>query len=308
MFREWIIYLSAMIRLWCSKAWSILKTLLFFSGLHNSKDMASINEALETAGYAYDPDKDIFYSILYPWQRKYGYCRAYDEAAAPMGMIIDCEPVYFEYAGKNWLIEFWKGQYDLATGCEVGIYTSSRPVLNIPGIFFGTLYDSADKNDFLPMSYSLRKNDRTLFTREELHWWLTGFKLGEFSEPSELKMFVNISLKDTSMRDAFLQGLRMAGYNDREIDADGNTVSFLFLNPRTNQPHSRTKATDEIIQKKNKLLCDRFIEVTRGCTTLQEKLTAVSKKSPDLLGHVLSMGRPLKLYDQYKKFRGSNDR
>jgi hypothetical protein len=121
-------------------------------------------------------------------------------------------------------------------------------------------------------------------------------------------MFVFISLKDTIMRDAFLQGLRKAGYDDREIDIDGNTVSFLFSNPRTNQPLSRTKATDEIIQKKNKLLCDRFIEVTRGCRTLQEKLAAVSEKSPDLLGHVLSMGRPLKLYDQYKKFRSSNDR
>jgi len=44
----------------------------------------------------------------------------YDEAAAPLGMIVDCEPIHFEYKGKRWLIQFWKGQYDLPTGAEVG--------------------------------------------------------------------------------------------------------------------------------------------------------------------------------------------
>jgi len=33
--------------------------------------------------------------------------------------------------------------------------------------------------------------------------------------------------------------------------------------PRTPQPFTRTKVTDEIIQKKNKLLCDLYNEVTK---------------------------------------------
>ena len=32
--------------------------------------------------------------------------------------IIDCEPIYFSYGGKRWLIELWKGQYALTTGAE----------------------------------------------------------------------------------------------------------------------------------------------------------------------------------------------
>ena len=35
---------------------------------------------------------DIFYSLNDCWQRDFGYCRLYDEACAPLAMIIDCEP------------------------------------------------------------------------------------------------------------------------------------------------------------------------------------------------------------------------
>ena len=46
-----------------------------------------------------------------------------------MGMIIDCEPVRFYYGGKKWLIELWKGQYGMTTGCEIGVYTA--PVYDV---------------------------------------------------------------------------------------------------------------------------------------------------------------------------------
>jgi hypothetical protein len=101
----------------------------------------TVDEAVVAAGYEYDAGQDMFYSIMNPWQRKYGYCKIYDEAAAPLGMIIDCEPVHFEYQGRKWLIEFWKGQYDLTTGCEIGIYTD--PVeFQIPGVQIGSFYSS----------------------------------------------------------------------------------------------------------------------------------------------------------------------
>lgn len=63
-------------------------------------------ELINASGFDYDPKQDIFYSIMDPWQRKMGYCRLYDEACAPMGMIVDCEPVHFNYKGKRWMIEF----------------------------------------------------------------------------------------------------------------------------------------------------------------------------------------------------------
>jgi len=102
----------------------------------------------------------------------------YDEAAAPLGMIVDCEPIHFEYKGKRWLIQFWKG-----------VYATDKPDINIPGLFKGTFYNSIKDDEFLWMSFTLKKNGKVLFERGDRHWWLTGFKLGEFSQPWELTMF-----------------------------------------------------------------------------------------------------------------------
>ena len=90
--------------------------------LNDREKQAKLNELIEPFGFAYDGRQNIFYSRMDSWQRKYGYGRMFDEAAAPLNMIIDCEPVYFEYKDKRWLIEFWKGQYGIATGAEVGVY------------------------------------------------------------------------------------------------------------------------------------------------------------------------------------------
>ena len=192
-----------------------------------------LDEIVRAAGYSYEEKQDIFYSNMNAWQRNMGYCRLYDEASAPLGMIIDCEPIYFEYGGKRWMIELWKGQYDLTTGCEVGVYTSDHLDINIPGIFRGTFYYCASNDDLLAMSCSLKKNGRTIFSREDKHWWLTGFKLGEFSEPSELTMEISITLKDEPMRNAFINGLRGAGYPRKKFEINGNTVSLIFDEPYT---------------------------------------------------------------------------
>ena len=91
-----------------------------------------LNRDLKPFGFAYDYTQDIFYSIMDCWQRNFGYFRLYDEACAAFSMIIDCEPIYFNYNGKKWMIEFWKGQYGMTTGGEVGIYYTSGPILTFP--------------------------------------------------------------------------------------------------------------------------------------------------------------------------------
>jgi len=176
----------------------------WLSGFRKKKraDDEVLYKVMADAGYSYDPIQDIFYSNMDPWQRKMGYCRLYDEASAPLNMIIDCEPIYFEYGGKRWLIEFWKGQYGMTTGGEIGVYTTEGPDLDIPGLFNGTFYNCASNADRLYMSFTLVKDEEVLFKRKGKHWWLTGFKLGEFSEPSELTMYLTIALKDRFMRDA----------------------------------------------------------------------------------------------------------
>lgn len=273
-----------------------------FSG-KNGIDNESLNEAIEAAGYSYDPLQDIFYSNIEPWQKEHGYCRLYDESAAPWGMIIDCEPITFEYDGKRWLIEYWKGQYDLTTGAEIGVYNTEGPDLNIPGIFNGTFYYSADYEDRLEMAFILKKNGKTMFTRRGRHWWLTGFKLGEYSEPSELTLTATITLKDKKMCNAFVQGLKNAGYLEKEIVINGCNVSIEFKEPRTPQPFTRTKETDKIIQKKNKLLCDKYQEITAGYKKFPDKLKAIQEKSPELFEKIANIGRTKEVYAKYEKIK-----
>jgi len=153
------------------------------------------------------------------------------------------------------------------------------------------------------MSFTLKKNGKVLFERGDRHWWLTGFKLGEFSQPWELTMEITITLKDAVMCSAFIDGLKRAGYTNKEIKRYGNSVRVIFDKPRTPQPFTRTKVTDEIIQKKNKLLCDLYNEVTKGCVTLEEKIAAIREKAPELYQHILGLGRPKELYSSYKRIQ-----
>ena len=252
-----------------------------------------LDNIVEIAGYSYDPKQDIFYSDMDPWQRGIGYCRLYDEAAAPLGMIIDCEPIHFVYGGKKWMIAFWKGQYDLVTGCEIGVYTGA---LNqtIPGF-----YHCASNEDLLQMSYTLIKNNKADFTREGTHWWLTGFRLGEFSEPSELMMDVKITLKNESMCEAFVNGLRNAGYSDDEFitERDRTTVRFKFDVPHTRQPITRTPRTDRLIQIKNQQLCLKYQEITKTSTTMPDKIKAIEKQAPELYGKIMRLRKSKALFE-----------
>lgn len=260
----------------------------------------ALKDVIDTAGYAYNPDKDIFFSTMEAWQRKMGYCRLYDEATAPLSMIIDCEPFYFSYGGKRWLIELWKGQYGMTTGCEVGIYTSKWPDLNIPNVFNGTFYTCANDNETMYMQFYLKKNGETILSRKNRHWWLTGFKLGEFSETSELVLDVYITFKNRRMRKAFVESVLRTGYTTDEYEIRGNVVALRFDKPHTRQPFSRTIARERIMQKRNKMYCDLYQGITNDYSNTAEKINAVKTQSPELYKEIFNIGKTLPLYNTYK--------
>ena len=264
---------------------------------------ATLDEVIKTGGYSYDPKQDIFYSNMDAWQRGMGYCRLYDEAAAPLGMIIDCEPIYFNYGGKSWMIEFWKGQYDLTAGGEIGVYNTERPELNIPDIFKGNFYCCASDTELLQMSFTLKRNGKTLLKRKDKHWWLTAFKVGEFAEPTELTMYLTITLKDEEMLNAFVKGLEKAGYLENEIIIKGYTVGLEFNKPRTVQPVTRRKETDRIIQLKNKLLCEKYEEITEGYDNFPDKMKALQEKAPEIYKQIMNMGKTKELFSKYEKIK-----
>lgn len=273
-----------------------------------SERINELNQELKPFGFTYDPYQDIFYSLLNPWQRELGYCRLYDEASAALSMIIDCEPITFEYNGRRWLIEFWKGQYGMTSGGEIGIYYTTGPNLNIPGIFNGTFYYSVRNEDCINMSFVLRKNGNILFTRSGYHWWLTGFKLAEFSKPSELTMDITIELYDKRMAYTFVNALLKAGYREDEFIVSGSRVQVHYAKPHTPQPITRTAFTDFIMLRNNESYCNAYNNLTADYTDTIDKLEVVRREAPDMYGNILSIGKPKAVYEAYDSIRNHLDR
>ena len=81
-----------------------------------------IDELVYPFGYKFHCDCGFFSSTLDAPQKQAGYTWLYDYLAPRFQMVFDSLPVYFDYRGRTWLIEFWKGQYGINTGAEIGIY------------------------------------------------------------------------------------------------------------------------------------------------------------------------------------------
>lgn len=263
----------------------------------------ALNNELMPFGFSYDPQQDFFYSNMNGWQRSFGYCRLYDESSPLLSMIIDCEPITFNYNGRKWLIEFWKGQYGMTTGGEVGIYYTTGPDLNILGVFNGTFYTAVNDEDMINMSFAFRKNGNLIFTRSAYHWWITGFKLAEFSQPSELSMDIIMDLYDNQMAMAFIEALMKVGYTEKEFAVRGRRVFIHFAKPHSPQPYTRTALTVYLAQRNNRRLCNSFNEITASYTDTIDKLDIVKNVSPEMYDKILNMGKPIKVFDSYDKIK-----
>ncbi len=245
------------------------------------QQQAQLNSDLEPAGFAYDLKGDYFYSLMDCWQREMGYCRLYDEGAALFNMIMDCEPITFFYAGKRWLIELWKGQYGITTGAEIGIYNTVREDINHEK-FQGTFYEAIRNEERLPLSFILRRNGKEVFRRSAIHWWITGFKLGEYSSPSSLTLDAKITFPNKEMCSAFLDGLRRVGYTRQEFSVRRRTVTIHYTTPHTKQPVSRNKVQEALVQQTNENNCRLFEFATARYSDTLDKLEYAKAVAPEL--------------------------
>ena len=223
-------------------------------------------KAVDLAGFSYDPQKDIIFSKMDALQRKFGYAYGYDDLAFLINADIDCEPIYFDCHGKSWMIELWKGQYGLMTGCEIGVYNRSpngSPIYSFLDATIGKrehdsnpshnlFFDCAGDNELLEMSFTLYRRGRaeTLFSRgPEKHWWLTGFRWGELSNPDDLSMEVSIKFPSWEMYDAFVRALLDLGYQPTAIPA--HPVIFTFDRPHSFQPRLNPARQSSLAEVRN---------------------------------------------------------
>lgn len=245
-------------------------------------------DGFSAAGFKYNAREDIFYSTKNAWQKNFGYTHLYDVLAPLFMMIVDTQPVKFYYNNKNWLISFWKGQYGIVTGAEVGIYCTDEKKVNKKTIYF-----PADDNEMLDIYLVLYKNKKIIATSKAKHWWLTIFKLGMFSNPKDLVMDINITFRNYQMLKAFLEAFNKLGYTSKDYMVINNTFYFRYTKPRTRKVWTRIWPTDKIRQffnRKNVELYNKhllqFIEnnkIDDSINTENRKLIMINDLIPDLL-------------------------
>lgn len=247
-----------------------------------------LNDALAPFGFVYLKAGDLIGSGMYPWQREMGYCKEYDEAAPAMSMIFDSEPVYFDYDGKRWLIELWKGQYGCTTGAEIGVYVNRSG--NYKARPEDLFYQCADDEERLHLEFTLYKDNRMIVYRQGCHWWLTGFLVGEYSRPDELVMEVSISFPTVEMRNAYYEGLLRAGYRPSEICLNQCRVSILFDSPCTRQYSRFCRLYIHYVNARNRRNCRIFRRVTRRFKCMLDKITYIGYCFPCLYRKLIRIG------------------
>lgn len=204
-------------------------------------------EDFSAAGFAYDSQKDIFYSTKNAWQKNFGYTYAYDVWAPLFRMIIDTQPVRFSYNNKNWLLTFWKGQYGIVTGAEIGIYVTNQKNVNKK-----TIYLPVNDEEMLDMDFTLFKKGKIITKVSARHWWLAVFKLGIFSKPKHLTMDIKITFPNTEMLEAFLKSFKKLKYKTKYYHVDGNIFYFKYKKPKTRKVWTRIFIFDYFRQRANR--------------------------------------------------------
>lgn len=175
------------------------------SGLSKAQMISLLN----AAGYVYDPEQDIYYTHMNPWQRHFGFTSEYDTGASYLNMEYVTFKCDFTYAGKYWRIQCWKGQYALLSGAEMGVYTK-----DIDSDLSEDFYACANDDNLLEMGFDFYKttkdynNRNRLFYRPvEYHWWQTGFKFG-YCNPTNCVAVMTLRAKDSEMADGIEKGLQ----------------------------------------------------------------------------------------------------
>ena len=166
-----------------------------------TKDENTARKILLAAGFEYDEEQGIYYSQMNPLQRKFGFNFVYDMAAPMAGMYYSTKRIEFEYAGKEWMVQIWKGQYGITSGAEIGLY--SRDPSKV------MQYDCADDSELIEMQFDFYNMGEYVFSRgPEKHWWLTGFKVAHIGIPQFIEMDMTLNFQDNLMANEFQKALK----------------------------------------------------------------------------------------------------
>ena len=188
-------------------------------------------------GFILDPYQFTIINQKPVFQYIFGFNDIYDAFTWGVNVWADMIKCEFNYDGKDWRVQFWKGGYGtfFATGGEIGIYTKpeSREIEH---------YGAAAREDWLYLTYTMYNRGQELYTRPSPYlisdkgpyWWAPGYKILSIctdfmsSPRTNVVMDATIEFKDNEMALLFIGCMKEKGF-----EALGNGVTMGLDTPET---------------------------------------------------------------------------
>jgi len=161
--------------------------------------------------YMFNFGENYAYNSRFSFQWIFGFNPIFDFMAPVAGCFIDTLRSTFEYEGRTWKLQMWKGSYlyGLTTGGEIGLYSKplSRPFEH---------YDSAGVGDWIGMEMTIYHNDDFLFTRPmQTRWWQTGYSFiitDNVFNSKHITLLAALRFNSPGMAQAYAQTLAGKGF------------------------------------------------------------------------------------------------
>lgn len=244
-----------------------------------------IDELLSPFGFCYEPVRDLIVSRKDAWQRMFGYEWNFDKHASRFHMIFQCVPVYFDYGGKSWLIEFWKGQYGISQGAEIGIY--SVPYLVPKDKRKKTHYQCASDEECANLAFAFYEDGKHQYTYGDWHWWLASFRIGSYNCPERLRLKIRICFGNKEMALAFAQAVMEQYHLITGIEKNGICVVLNITNENAMPPSRIRHIANAIRMRENQILAKVYLRITRPFVKQADCLLFLYWQLPFLFRHVL---------------------
>ena len=204
-------------------------------------------------GFIFDPYQFTIINQKPVFQFFLGFNDFYDMMPWVVNVWTDTIKNEFNYGGKDWRIQLWKGGYGLflATGGEIGVYTKPE---NQRLAHYSA---STSQEDWLNLTFSIYNKGQLLFTRPSPYltqdkgpyWWASGYRILSlctdfYSSPRKnVVMDATIEFKSAAMADKFVGSLKGKGFTKLasgdlglrtpekyKVSSDGKTVRLIWKN------------------------------------------------------------------------------
>lgn len=155
-------------------------------------------------------------------QRGAGFMDIFDDAGGFLGMDLDTKVINYDYDGKHYRLQFWKGSYGFgnAYGAEVGLY------YNTSG---GEWYKTVSGKDEIRMDQYVKDkngnvlihNDTADYAKNQDHYWNLAIRSSRGYNKNNLVQESYITIKDAKQRNQLIKELQSRKDVNFSICGDG---------------------------------------------------------------------------------------